>query len=146
MKLFTFRLQKDKDDFGIQADYIYRVLDDVRITPVCLMPPFYLGLHYYRGELFDVIDLNSLLGQGNAFALPRRLMVLRWGDRKLALAPGHILGLLWIEEKTEQDTFIREDGRSVRLISPQDIWDRMEQVLGRHQAERPFGHGAEGLA
>ena len=127
MKLFAFRLQDG--DFGIESTYLYRILDDVCITPVCGMPPFYLGLLYYRGELFDVIDLNALMCREASERWGRRLMVIRWDDRKLALSTNSILGLLWIEADRQQDTFISQDERSVRRITPQQIWDRIRRQL-----------------
>ncbi len=129
MKLFTFRL--GNDDFGIESKYVYRVLEDVRITPVCLMPPFYLGLLYYRGELFDVVDLGVLLDRGMHLQESRRLVVIRWGDRKLAISSGIIQGLVWIDDDRERDALISEDGGMIHLITPEQIWEKMGRQLSR---------------
>ena len=108
MKLFTFKL--GNDEFGIESKYVYRVIDDVLITPVCLMPPFYLGLLYNRGELFDVIDLGVLMEKDASFQENPRLMIIRWEDRKLAISLGIIQGLVWIDDDMERDALISEEG------------------------------------
>lgn len=135
MKLFTFKL--GNDNFGIEAKYVYRVLDDVRITPVCLMPPFYLGLLYNRGELFDVIDLGVLLDKDVSLQENPRLMVIRWENRKLAISPGIIQGLVWIENDMERDALICEGGGMVHLITPKQIWEKMGRQLDRSGKENP---------
>lgn len=135
MKLFTFKL--GNHDFGIESKYVYRVLDDVLITPVCLMPPFYLGLLYNRGELFDVIDLGVLMDRGTSFQESPRLMVIRWEDRKLAISPGIIQGLVWIDDDMQRDALIAEGGGMVHLVTPAQIWEKMGRQLNRSGGESP---------
>ena len=48
---------------GIEIEHIRQVVEDVTVAPVPLTPPGYVGLIYYRGELFDVADLGVLLGE-----------------------------------------------------------------------------------
>ena len=127
MKLFT--IQTDDEIIGIEAKYVYRVLDEVKITPVCLMPPCYLGVLYYRGELFDAIDIGILMEKGkSAFKEADRIVLLRWSDKKLALAPGTIHGLIWIDGDLETDGFRTQEGRSVRLITPEQIWEKILEM------------------
>jgi len=130
MKLITFKTNGDV--LGLPSDYVYRIVDHVTITPVCLMPPCYLGLLYYRGELFDVLDIGLLLDKEKAsFSESRRLMVIRWTGRKMAVAPGIIQGLVWIDGDNCQDTSITEGGQAIRVLTPEAIW---EAVLEKHNA------------
>ena len=124
MKLFTFKT--GGEFLGIAAKYVYRVLDEVKITPVCLTPPCYLGLMYHRGELFDVVDIGILLEKEKpAFEEAERIVILRWSDKALAIAPGSINGLIWIDNDSETSTFFTPGGDSIRLITPEEIWDRL---------------------
>ena len=135
MKLFTFKL--GNDEFGIESKYVYRVIDDVLITPVCLMPPFYLGLLYNRGELFDVIDLGVLMEKDASFQENPRLMIIRWEDRKLAISLGIIQGLVWIDDDMERDALISEEGGMIHLVTPEQIWEKMGRQLNRSKKEYP---------
>ena len=116
MKLFTFKT--GSEHLGIDAKSVYRVLDEVKITPVCLTPPCYPGLLYHRGELLDVVDIGILLEKGKAtFEENRRLVILRWSDKALAIAPGAINGLIWVENDSETSTVFTAGGHSVRIIT-----------------------------
>jgi len=107
---------------GIDADYVYRVVDEIKITPVPMAPPYYLGLIYYRGEIFEVIDLAGLLGTGKVTPTAKpRIILLKWADKRLAVIPDGISGLLWIEDKKAQDGVFTEAHHSVRLLSPEKI-------------------------
>ena len=130
MKLITFKINGEV--LGLPSDYVYRVVDHVTITPVCLMPSFYLGLLHYRGELFDVLDIGLLLNKGKAaFSESRRLMIIRWAGRKMAVAPGFIRGLVWIDGDDAEETSITQGGQAIRVLTPKAIWDR---VLEKHNA------------
>jgi chemotaxis signal transduction protein len=127
MKLFSFKIHDEI--LGMEAKYVYRVLDEVKITKVCGMPPCYLGLMYYRGELFDVIDLGKLLKKGRStFKEGGRIVILRWSDKKLALAPGTINGLIWSEKDSEANTFFTREGHAVRLVTPDRIWKKLLEM------------------
>lgn len=127
MKLLTFRTSGDC--LGIESKYVCRVLEDVSIAPVCCMPDYYLGLLYYRGELFDVIDTGLLFGSGAASSSESpRIMIIRWSDKKLALAPGIIHGLIWIDQSANGgngDAVITPDGLTIHRIEPEKIWERI---------------------
>lgn len=121
MELFIFKSAGEY--LGIEADYVYRVVEEIKITPVPMAPPYYLGLIYYRGELFEVIDLVGLLGTGKVTSAEKpRIILLRWTDKRLAVIPDDISGLLWIEDKKVRDRVFTEDHHSVRLLSPEQIW------------------------
>ena len=79
---------------GIETEYIYRIADDLQITPVPIAPPCYRGLTYFRGDLFDIIDVGNLMGgersllNGNPY-----IILLKWGQRKLGLISDKIIGI-----------------------------------------------------
>jgi purine-binding chemotaxis protein CheW len=55
-------------------------------------PPFLLGLSVVRGEPVPVVDLGSLLGSGDG-GQPSRYVLLRIGERRVALAVGDVVGV-----------------------------------------------------
>lgn len=114
---------------GIETEYIYRIADDMQITPVPLTPPCYKGLIYFRGDLFDVIDVGSLMGKeralhnGNPY-----LILLKWDERKLGLISDKIIGITWIEDNNGSPTVFTKEGRTVDLITPEEIWKNVSEL------------------
>ena len=114
---------------GIETGYIYCIADDIQITPVPLVPPCYRGLIYFRGDLFDVIDVGSLMGKersmpnGNPYVI-----LLKWDQRKLGLISDKIIGIKWIEDNNGSRTVFTEEGRTVELITPEEIWKNVSEL------------------
>jgi chemotaxis signal transduction protein len=99
MELFAF--QSGHEILGIPPLQVVRVVENIPIIPVPLTPPCHLGLIYQRGELYDVVDVNCLLYLGTAVARSHpRLILTKWSDRRLALVPDRILGLVWPKDDT----------------------------------------------
>ncbi len=132
MECFAF---KAADNYlGVEARYVYRVVDVVEVTPVPLVPPCYMGLIYYRGELFDVVHMGRLMGQGPTLQESPRIILLRWSHKKLGLIPDRILGLLWIEDGEQREEAFSESGYAVKLISPDEILNTLSGLsYGPHQ-------------
>jgi len=124
MKFFVFKI---KDEFlGIESQYIHRIIDDSKVTPVCLTPECYEGLLYYRGELFDVINLASLLGYPKKENIEiQRIIILKWVNKKMAIIPDDIIGMIWMGDDSEDRTVCRYEGHPVRLLNPDDIWKKL---------------------
>jgi chemotaxis signal transduction protein len=114
---------------GVETEYIYRIADDIQIIPVPLASPCYRGLSYFRGDLFDVIDLGSLMGgersllSGNPY-----IILLKWGQRKLGLIPDKIIGITRIEENNGSQTVFTEEGRTTELVMPEKIWKILSEL------------------
>ncbi|MFH1955093.1 MAG: chemotaxis protein CheW [Pseudomonadota bacterium] len=109
--------------FGIEARYIYRITDDVKTTPVPLVPSCHAGLIYYRGDLFDIIDFGRLMGkQISAPRVNPYIMFLKWDQRKLGLIPDRIVGIKYREDNNGSHTIFTKDEHSVQLITPGEIW------------------------
>ena len=124
MEWFAFKAADEY--FGIDARHVYRVVEDARIAPVPLAPPCHLGLVYYRGEMFDVIDIVNLLGKRKAGMKDNfRLILVKWSDKKLALVPDGIVGLLWIEDGKNTDTVYVGGNYTARLVTPEYIWSTL---------------------
>ena len=128
MEWFTFRAREEV--LGLDAQYVFRVVDDAKITPVPLTPECHLGLTYYRGELYTVIDIVNLLGYGRVNSERNTPIVLvKWYDKKLALVSDEIVGLLWIEDDTGSLSIYSEGDYTVRLISPENIWNTLGKLF-----------------
>lgn len=127
MKWFTFEAAGEY--LAIEARHIYRVIDEVKPTPVPLVPSCHMGMIYYRGELFDVIEVGVLLGQRRT-ASKRNLLIilLRWGHKRLALVPDKITGLVWIEDTREQQAVYTQGEYTFRLLTPDDIWKALSEL------------------
>jgi len=124
LELFTFKVADEY--FGIDTRHVYRVVEDASITPVPLAPPSYLGLMYYRGELFDVIDIVSLLGKRKEGLKDKyRIILVKWSDKKMALVPEGIVGLLWIEDEKNTDNVYEGESYATRHITPDYIWSTL---------------------
>ncbi len=127
MKLFTFEIAGGL--FALETRFVYRVIEDVPVTPVCFTPPAYMGLIYYRGELFDVVDPACLLKRSGTDPFDKsRFIVVRWSDRKMVLAVRRIEGLLWIENGSKSEALRTEDGKAVEMLEPDRIWNTLERL------------------
>ena len=121
-----FAFQAREEVLGLDAQYVYRVVDDAKITPVPLTPECLLGLTYYRGELYTVIDMVNMLGHGRVNSESDTPIVLvRWLEKKLALVSDAIVGLLWIEDEAGSLSTYSNGDYTVRLISPEYIWNTL---------------------
>jgi chemotaxis signal transduction protein len=124
MKFFVFKV---RDEFlGIESKYIHRIIDDSKITPVCLTPECYEGLLYYRGDLFDVINLASFLGYPKKENTEiQRIIILKWVNKKMAIIPDEIIGMIWMEDDSEERKVFHYEGHSVRILNPDEIWKKI---------------------
>jgi chemotaxis signal transduction protein len=122
LELLTFKAGGEY--FGIEVRYVYRVVKDAGITPIPLAPPSYLGLMYYRGELFDAIDVVSLLGNKKSELKDKyNTILVKWSEKKLALIPDVIVELLRVENWQNTDTVYAGGNYNARMITPEYIWN-----------------------
>lgn len=142
MEWFTFKAASEH--LGIEAQYIYRVVDDVQIAPVPLLPACHMGLIYYRGEFFHVVHMGSLLGQDGGKSKEKGWIILiKWSDKKLALVADKVIGLLWIEDHDRAQSIYTQGDYTVRLVTPEDIWSNVVRLAhdwntGLRLGERDF--------
>jgi len=127
LEWFSFKAADEY--FGIEAEYIHRVIDGVKVTPVPLVPSCHMGVMYYRGEVFEVIHVGSLLGQREAsYNENSRIILLKWSSKKLALVPDYIIGLIWVEDTKVKQTVYTHREYTVRIITPDYIWKRVSEL------------------
>ena len=132
MELFAFK-SSDRC-FGIEARYVHRVVDEVEVAPVPLVPSYHMGLIYYRGELYDVIHMGRLFGDpepvdrgsGTLFIL------LKWSGRKMALVPDLIVGLILPGEGEEEHMTCGDEKSRVELITPERLWQKVMKRSDGH--------------
>ena len=124
MELFVIRTADRY--LGLKPSCIYRVVEDLKITPVPLSRSCHIGLTYYRGELFDVIDGDLLFSEkeegGSASG---RLILLKWKGRKMGLVFDEIIGLVWLKNEDDgKEEYVLKD-YSARLIEPETLWEKV---------------------
>ena len=127
MQWFTFKAAGEY--LAIEARHIYRVIDEVKVTPVPLVPSCYMGMIYCRGDLFDVIEVGALLGQRRT--TPKKdplIILLRWSHKRLAVVPDKITGLIWIEDSGEHRAVYTQGEYNFLLLTPDDIWKRVSEL------------------
>ncbi len=122
MEYFVFKVRERY--FAIGAQYVYRIVDDLMVTPVPLLPDCYEGLSYYRGELFDVVNADIIVGkEKDASKQGGYIILLKWDQHNLGLIPDHIVGLKWMDDDHLQETNQMVDGLSVKLVTPEAVWE-----------------------
>ncbi len=121
MDIFIFEAAKKY--IGIEAKYIYRIADHVKIVPVPLTPTCYEGLIFYRGDLFDVIHMGRLM-ENNSSSLQEDpyIVLLKWDSGKLGLIPDRIVGMKWIEANSGNRAVFNSRGDVAVLMTPDEIW------------------------
>jgi len=128
-----FLFEAAGDCRGIEARYIYRIADDAKPVPVPLLPSCHVGIVYYRGDLFDVIDAGQLLGTHSSLSdKAPRVILLKWNHRKLGLIPDRIVGIKWIEDTNTSQTAFTREGLAIQMITPGEIWEMLSDL--------PYGH------
>jgi len=128
MEYFTFKA--DDRYWGIDAQFVHRVIERMPIARVPFVPACYLGLIYYRGELFDVVDAVNLLS-GTTRSVNRkdaRIVLLKWNQQKLALIPDEIIGLVWFDNIKGDGTVYSHKNLTVQIITPAAMWDLLSEL------------------
>ena len=121
MDIFIF--EAAKNFIGIEAKYIYHIADNVKVVSVPLTPTCYEGLIYYRGDLFDVIDMGRLMeDKASSFHGDPYIILLKWDAGKLGLIPDRIVGMKWIEDDSGDRAVFNRRGDAVALMTPHEIW------------------------
>jgi purine-binding chemotaxis protein CheW len=74
------------------ARQVIETLRPLPTVPLATMPPFVRGLAVIRGTPTPVVDAGALLGDTSE-ARPTRFVVIRLGERQVALAVEAVLGI-----------------------------------------------------
>lgn len=127
MEWFLFKA--GSEFFGIEADSVYRIIEDTQVSAVPLTPACYVGLIYYRGELFEVIDIAHLYDCGRIeTGKAPRIILVKSSDRKFGLVSDVIIGIHWTEGDQVDDNLLLHEQQSIKMMSPNDIWDKLQNL------------------
>jgi purine-binding chemotaxis protein CheW len=130
---------------AIPLEHAVEIMRVLPIEPVADAPPFVTGLAIIRGAPVPVVDLAALLGGAGEAT---RLILLRVGDRRVAVAVAAVIGVQRLDHQLLAETppllqvaradLIESVGvldaqllvvlRASRLV-PEDAWHKLE--LGR---------------
>ncbi|HSO67599.1 MAG TPA: chemotaxis protein CheW [Desulfatirhabdiaceae bacterium] len=112
--------------YGLDAKHVNRVIEHFKIFSAPFMPDSHIGLLFYRGELFDVIDAGILFNQKTSVLDSHfRIILMKWDKNKLAIIPDVVVGLVWIDDQALHQGVSTADGQMIELITPDSIWDRL---------------------
>ena len=96
MQLLLFRAGRDRL-VGVALEHVVELMRPLPVSPIAGLPPFVSGISIIRGSPTPVVDLRVLLGDSSAS--PDRLILVRVGDRRVALAVDAVLGIHTVSAK-----------------------------------------------
>lgn len=80
-------------------DHVIETMRPLAIEPIRDLPPFVRGLSVIRGLAVPVVDLSVILGESDKVPASR-FVLLRLGERRVAIAVSEVLGLRQFEGST----------------------------------------------
>lgn len=83
---------------AVPLRWVKEIMRPLPIEPVAGAPSFVPGLSIIRGLTTPVVDLGSVLGTPSG--LRGRFVVVRTGDRQVALSVGHVEGIRLLDRAT----------------------------------------------
>lgn len=115
--------------YGFDAQHVNRVIEKVNIFPAPFMPECHLGLLFYRGELYDVIDAGIFFNQKTSvMASHFRIILMKWNRNRLAVIPDAVVGLMWIDDQASDQGTLTALGKTIDLITPESFWSRLLEL------------------
>lgn len=135
---------------ALPVEHVEETMRPLPLEPLAGMPSFVLGLSIVRGVATPVVDAETLLGADKTQP-PRRLLTLKVGERRVALAVHAVVGVRNLTPHALEDLppLLREAGgdvvsaigtldsglllllRSARII-PEPLWVTLEsEAAGR---------------
>jgi chemotaxis signal transduction protein len=112
--------------YGLHSRYVNRVIECTRLFPAPFMPECHKGLLFYRGDLYDVIDVGILFSRkASAKEPPYRIILLKWELKKLAIIPDVVIGLVSLDDPSVKQEASRVNGQPIDLITPDSLWDQL---------------------
>jgi len=112
--------------YGLDAQHVNRVIENVKIFSAPFMPKCHIGLLFYRGELYDVIDAGILFNQKISLVNSHsRIILMKWNRNKLAIIPDVVVGLVRIDDQAIHQGASTAHGQKIDLITPDSLWTRL---------------------
>jgi purine-binding chemotaxis protein CheW len=91
-----FRLNQ-YNSFGIAFEYIKEVIQDIKVTPLPMVPPYIEGVTNYRGYLLPIINLNALFDIEADNKKTNSIIVIYDGRISMGVMASHIDGIEYFE-------------------------------------------------
>jgi len=139
-------LFRARDQFcALPLEHVAEIMRPYQLRPVAGAPDFALGVSLIRGAVVPVLDAGALLGITQVAAITR-LVVLRLGERAVALAVEAVLGIRDIPQTSLQSLpplLRNSEDALVAAISRLDRELLLVLRLGRTLVE-PFENGVGG--
>ncbi|HVK63095.1 MAG TPA: chemotaxis protein CheW [Polyangium sp.] len=83
---------------ALPASSVVETMRPLAIDPIANAPRFVVGLSVVRGEIVPVVSLSAVLGEGGERAEARRLVLVRAGERRMALLVEDVVGIDELDE------------------------------------------------
>lgn len=83
---------------GLPLEHVIETMRPLPLEVIPDLPPFMTGVSIIRGAAVPVVELRKLLGDvGTGGGVGRRLVLLRTGERRVALSVDAVLGIRSLE-------------------------------------------------
>jgi purine-binding chemotaxis protein CheW len=102
---------------ALPLEHVVETMRPLPAEPLPGVPGFIRGVSVIRGEATPVVDAAVLLGAENAHPQPGRLVTVRIGDRRVALAVDAVLGVQAIPDESVHDLVPLLKQASTEVIS-----------------------------
>jgi purine-binding chemotaxis protein CheW len=142
--LFVLVVRINSQLCGFAIEHVIETMRPLEVDSLPGMPPFVRGLSVVRGSPVPVVELAVLLGE--EAGLTRRWVLLRVGERRVAVAVTEVLGLhriaesafrafpplleqtlaglvLAVEQRDREFLLVLQSNR----LMPEDAWRTLEQ-------------------
>jgi purine-binding chemotaxis protein CheW len=88
---------------ALPLDHVVETMRPLPVEPLPGVPRFIRGVSVIRGDTVPVVDAAALLGAEESHRHPTRLVTVRIGDRRVALAVDAVLGVQAIPDESVRD-------------------------------------------
>lgn len=123
----------ENEHFGLPADCVAEVLDDIRVRHLAGMPAHVAGVLLHRGRWLPVIDAAVRLGLPGRIQRATALVVKRGGSRFVLLAD-EVVG---IRSWHEADDVIKTDAGLVTPIHPESLFQNELALTAEEEVMAP---------
>jgi purine-binding chemotaxis protein CheW len=132
IQLIHFDLGSER--YGVPLDSVAKIDHVPAIVAVPRTPPFVKGIASLRGEIVCVVDLRALVGLAPSERMPRGLVVLQAGARKVGLISDSLPDFLRVKASAVTPAppgpgseilagILDRDGRTIAVLIPERLFD-----------------------
>lgn len=102
--------------YGIVSDQLLKIIAEQIVTPIPFAPSIFLGMMYYSGDIWPVLNGGALFQTSND-AISENLILLEHKQQKVALSCGIIRGEQPFDETKELVHLSTEKARQQTLVT-----------------------------